>query len=207
MNEAQRPRLVAVGGNAMPGPIPMPAAMAAQAAAQAEAAQQGFVPGPVALQRQAAGQPGGHAAPAVIEQGAEPAVARQQPVAGAPQPAGSGRAAPPPAPQQARRGGLFADPPRTPVAVAAPTVNTPNPPINGQPLNGTEARRSIFQTVTGRLRNTLSGVGSPPTDPAQPRTEPRMQEAKPEPVRASVRPAASEEMGLDIPAFLRRQSS
>ncbi len=60
ITEAQRPRLVAVGGNGMPGPIPMPAAMAAQAAAQAEAAQPGFVPGPVALQRQAA--------PLVIEQ-------------------------------------------------------------------------------------------------------------------------------------------
>jgi cell division protein FtsZ len=73
-------------------------------------------------------------------------------------------------------------------------------------VNGTEARRSIFQTVTGRLRNTLSGGGNP-AEPTQPRTEPQMQEARPEPVRASVRPAASEEMGLDIPAFLRRQSS
>ncbi len=209
MGEAQRPRLVAVGGNAMPAPIPMPAAMAAQAAAQAEAAQQGFVPGPVALQRQAAMQPAAHAAPPVLEQAPEPAIGqpaqgapRYQAVAGAPQPAGS---APRPVPQAARRGGLFADAPRTTVAASPPAGNPP--PINGQPVNGTEARRSIFQTVTGRLRNTLSGAGGPPAEPSQPRAEPQMHEPKPEPVRASVRPAASEDMGLDIPAFLRRQSS
>jgi len=61
--------------------------------------------------------------------------------------------------------------------------------------------------VTGRLRNTLTGAANPPAEPNQPRAEPQMHEAKPEPVRASVRPAASEDMGLDIPAFLRRQSS
>ena len=205
ISEAQRPRLVAVGGNAMPGPIPMPAAMAAQAAAQAEAAQQPvFTQGPVALQRQAATQPGAHAGPPMIEQAAEPAAARQQSVAGAPQPGGPGRAAPQPAAQSARRGGLFADAPRTTVAAGPPAAP---PPINGQAVNGTEARRSIFQTVTGRLRNSLSGAGSPPTDPNQLRSEPQTHEAKPEPARASVRPAASEEMGLDIPAFLRRQSS
>jgi cell division protein FtsZ len=210
MSEAQRPRLVAVGGNAMPGPIPMPAAMAAQAAAQAEAAQPGFVPGPVALQRQAAAQPGGHHAPATIDQRSEPstsqpgqAAARHQP-AGAPQPPGPARAAPQPGQQPAQRGGLFADAPRTTVATS-PAAG--NPAVTGQAVNGTEPRRSIFQTVTGRLRNTLAGVSNPPAEPAQPRAEPQIHEAKPEPARASVRPAVSEDMGLDIPAFLRRQSS
>jgi cell division protein FtsZ len=191
----------------MPGPIPMPAAMAAQAAAQAEAAQPVFThQGPVGLQRQAAPHPAGHAAPPAIEQAIEPTLAqsRHQPVAGAsPQSAGA-RAASQPAQQSPQRGGLFADAPRTTVAAAPPAGS---PPANGQAVNGTEARRSIFQTVTGRLRNTLSGASNGPSEPPQPRAEPQMHEAKPEPVRASVRPAASEEMGLDIPAFLRRQSS
>jgi cell division protein FtsZ len=101
-----------------------------------------------------------------------------------------------PAPQHAR-GGLFADPNRGPV-VALPA---------GVPA---EPRPSLFRAVTGRLRNSLAAAGAPaaPAEPAQPRAEPAAQEHRPEPApRASVRQAAGEEMGLEIPAFLRRQSS
>jgi cell division protein FtsZ len=46
-----------------------------------------------------------------------------------------------------------------------------------------------------------------PAAPAEPqRTEPGLAAPRVEPA-ASVRPAPNEEMGLDIPAFLRRQSS
>ncbi|MBO0712303.1 MAG: hypothetical protein J2P47_13595, partial [Acetobacteraceae bacterium] len=94
-----------------------------------------------------------------------------------------------------QRGGLFAEPQR-PAAIAPQ-----NPGING-----TEPRRSIFQAVTGRLRNARSSL-SQPAEPPPPRAEPLLAEPRTEQARASVRPAGGEDMGLDIPAFLRRQSS
>jgi hypothetical protein len=39
------------------------------------------------------------------------------------------------------------------------------------------------------------------------RQEPALAEARPEPPRPSIRPVPTEEAGLEIPAFLRRQSS
>jgi cell division protein FtsZ len=85
--------------------------------------------------------------------------------------------------------GLFADPPRAEQA--------PQPP-----------RRSLFGIVTGAIRSSLPSAppadapshGEPPHGGPAPHEEP-------EPVRANVRPAVGEEMGIDIPAFLRRQSS
>jgi cell division protein FtsZ len=74
---------------------------------------------------------------------------------------------------------LFAEPP------AAPTYAEP-------------PWRSIFQSVTGRLRHTLTPPAGAP-EPATPRPDDNP--------RASVRQAVGEEVGLDIPAFLRRQSS
>ncbi|MBV9538821.1 MAG: cell division protein FtsZ [Acidisphaera sp.] len=67
-------------------------------------------------------------------------------------------------------------------------------------------RKSLFGIVTGAIRGGTSASG--PTAPAATagptvRTEPTVGE----PARASVRPTAGEEMGIDIPAFLRRQSS
>lgn len=73
-------------------------------------------------------------------------------------------------------------------------------------------RKSLFGIVTGAIRG-----GSPATSQAAPapapmpqptvRAEPTLADARPEPARPSVRPAAGDEMGIDIPAFLRRQSS
>ncbi len=80
------------------------------------------------------------------------------------------------------RPGLFSEPPRQ---VAEP----PSP------------SRSLFGIVTGALRGRAA-----PAAPgvAAARTEPTVSDAEPS---ATVRPAAGEEVGLDIPAFLRRQSS
>ena len=52
-------------------------------------------------------------------------------------------------------------------------------------------------------------MATQPAGPAaeQARAEPILHEQRPEPARASVRQTAGEEVGLDIPAFLRRQSS
>ena len=135
--------------------------------------------------------PAGRAAPGELEHAAhaEPVAATVQaaPVMAPPimAAAPAARAAPPPA-----RSGLFAEAPRA--ASAAPLA----PP---------EPARSLFRAVTGAFRRTgPSGpvsLGGPQPEPA--RAEPMLVDAP----RASVRQAANEEIGLDIPAFLRRQSS
>ena len=93
-------------------------------------------------------------------------------------------------PRQAPRGnGLFAAEP------AAPTPPAPPP-----------ARKSLFGIVTGAIRGNHAQPApqqAPPDAPA----EPSHYEARGEPARANVRQAAGEEMHIDIPAFLRRQSS
>ena len=66
-------------------------------------------------------------------------------------------------------------------------------------------RASLFGIVTGAIRRTLPAGAAAAEDPAG-RQDPAAH-AQPEPPRASVRLAAGDEMGLDIPAFLRRQSS
>ncbi|MCW3477619.1 cell division protein FtsZ, partial [Rhodovastum sp. RN2-1] len=89
--------------------------------------------------------------------------------------------------------GLFAESPRAEATAAPP------PP-----------RRSLFNLVTGVIRSGLPTVA--PAE-AQPQPQPIIHQETSLPghttetVRANVRPAAGDEMGIDIPAFLRRQSS
>jgi cell division protein FtsZ len=92
--------------------------------------------------------------------------------------------APAPRPNAPARGGLFTEAPRT-----APAPNT---------APATFHRPSIFSRMTGALR------GEPRDE--LPRNEPHVAEHEP---TALVRPAAPEPepTGLDIPAFLRRQSN
>jgi cell division protein FtsZ len=68
-------------------------------------------------------------------------------------------------------------------------------------------RTSLFGRVTGAFRGHQPDA-QPLAAPAPPayRAEPA-QEFRAEPPRASVRQASGEEGGIDIPAFLRRQSS
>ena len=194
-SEAQRPRLVAVNSPGMPAPIPMPAGAGAGHAAVGS-------PG-LGLHRPSM-QPQAHAgAHPTSAHGADPMLdmsALQVPQQGQGQPpvrvttVGASHQRPAPAQHYS---GLFTEP-RTPIAHPAG-------------INGVEVRRSIFQTVTGRLRSSLAGANTTVAgqSPAvqRPQVEPAQGEAKPEPARASVRQAGSEEIGLEIPAFLRRQLS
>jgi cell division protein FtsZ len=98
-----------------------------------------------------------------------------------------------------RSASLFAEPPpASPPPVAAP-------------------RPSLFGRVTGAFRGQPAEPAAPPTRP-----QPQQQQAAPQPSyepeqaapdprgeapRASVRPASGEDSAMDIPAFLRRQSS
>ena len=201
---AERPRLIAVGagGAAAPrqevpaqapahsgpthtGPIGAPVlhpsvtASFAEAAAQPAALAAAAVPMPSPL-------PATHAAPAApIPIGAlRPSAPHYAAEAASGVHAPPAHALPgqlPHARPAAARGGLFSEPPRQPAA------EPPAPPPS----------RSLFGIVTGALRGRPAPAASAP--PA--RTEPTMEQ------EAVVRPAVAEEVGLDIPAFLRRQSS
>jgi cell division protein FtsZ len=69
------------------------------------------------------------------------------------------------------------------------------------------ARPSLFSQVTGAFRRRGQPAATVTAGPSPVRPEPLVQEAPVEAPRASVRQTAGDEVGLDIPAFLRRQSS
>ncbi|AHJ67437.1 cell division protein FtsZ [Granulibacter bethesdensis] len=215
---SERPRLVAVGGGAAmpvdavsPGP-----SLSAQSAEQAEAAA--F----------AAYQPG-HYAPAETApfpaQGGTPTQQHQAPQA--PSPTAPVRApfvqSPPPSAGHGHGyAGTDAEAPRAPLPASAPRgLFTQEPAYAPQPAHqAAPPRSSIFNVVTGAIRRSMGGGSAPaheaPVTPQPPRTEPVLHDgqqaadnhASPDQqARPSVRPAATEEIGLDIPAFLRRQSS
>jgi cell division protein FtsZ len=82
---------------------------------------------------------------------------------------------------------------------AAPEPPAPRHPVSPAPAaGGASAFRRLFQAATGvgAMRRTL-----PAAAPQPPRQEPDLAP------RGSARPAAQDEMGLDIPTFLRRQSN
>ena len=122
----------------------------------------------------------------LVPQPAQPGMMPQQ----APRPPQAGEA-------PASRG-LFAEAPR------GPARPLPLPPA-GHPV--APPRSSLFGIVTGAMRRTRPNA--PEAEGAAPE-QPQMaaeNEAPAEPPRPSVRPAPGDESGLDIPAFLRRQSS
>lgn len=199
MTEAQRPRLVSVGGGvpsaATPYPAPsmvpgapvVPSSMPTMASAAAPVA----APQPVAPPE----------APTVaVQQAPAPMMAPAAPVASAPvaqpmaQPMAS-HVAPAPltvhpvsvtmpqqAPAQAAgRSALF-----SPAAQQAAPAPAPAP------------ARNLFGIVTGALRRGVAPAAQAPVASEPARAEPRM---------ASAPSAGQEEGGLDIPAFLRRQTS
>jgi cell division protein FtsZ len=212
-----RPRLVAVGGGAMPAPQPIPVPAHAAAAAIAGQAAAHPVAGPMMSMASPLRQPSAPMrAAAVAHTQAEPiaeghmglhmgveaqAVAHPAPaqaVAATPamtaQPVTVPRVGPSFAPRPGN--GLFNEAPRptaVPAIAAAPTPEGPRP--------------SLFNTVTGAFRRRMAPAT--PAEGTPPRHEPMLQqEQRPESARASVRLAnGAEEPTLEIPAFLRRQTS
>jgi cell division protein FtsZ len=187
--EHDRPRLVAVGGNAMPVPQPIPLPM------QAMSLPAGVIPasGPTMNL-----QPLRQAAPQMVAMAdaMTTTAPMMEAMTGAPpQPpshptfASGGEARPVPA---ASRAGLFAE---APVSAAVP-----------MPSGAEPSRPSLFSTVTGAFRR-RQPAPTAQGEPAPMRAEPAMQQPRIEQPRASVRQTAGDEVGLDIPAFLRRQSS
>jgi len=187
---AERPRLIAVGGGyATPDEEGSPRRAEAPAAPN---------PGPISP------APISPAPISLLGEARAEAPLRQMPAQAA-EPGQPGPAAPRPRPVA---------PPATAPLATAPLATGPHP--SGLFAPGTRASASeppaapsrassLFGTVTGALRRNLqaSRAASPP--PA--RAERLGHEAEAEPRRASMRPAGEEDIGLDIPTFLRRQSS
>src|SRR5690349_12196810 len=179
--EQSRPKLVAVGGGAAPAPQPIHV--------------RGVAPGPVAASvpapalRQVSPQP-------VIEDPAVAAPAESEPEAL--QPAAPQATAPEPAapklsavravasPEAASRGGLFAS--QRPAAVPAAASS-----------HAVAPRKSLFSRTVLGLRQAVQPVvdGEVPMAAVLPVEAPR----------PSVRPVTVEDPTIEIPAFLRRQSS
>jgi len=182
--EEQRPRLVAVDGGAVAAPLPL--SMTSHVAGMAV----GMAPAPVVLPsslRPSMPQP-----VATADTAAEPrgGLAELAPFAMAPRTsAGPVLGAPRP------RSGLFAEPALAPEPATAPVAAEP-------------ARASLFGTVTGVFRRRPGSGAALGHDQPAGRVEPMIAaESRLEHPRASVRPVAGEEMGIEIPTFLRRQSS
>ncbi len=182
-SEAQKPRLVAVGGAGMThaintssisGPIPMPAGPANPAPPP--------IPAVLLTPRPMPAEPAAPAAPAQPGQSGP---------LGQPQAYAPASAAPRPAPaSNTRHGAMFAE--VRPEPAAAPVAAAPAAPSG----------RSLFGIMTGAMRKTRPGTPEP-TEPQ--RADPSFpgQQATPP---ASPRPEHVDEP-LDIPAFLRRQQS
>jgi cell division protein FtsZ len=205
--DQQRPRLVAVGGNTMvTAPIPVPTAGSQPAAAHPPTHPSGVAPQAPILR--AAAPESGVSGPSTDAADQREPVA--YPPAGQPREAAAFRTSPAGAQPQAMssaaagRSSLFADPTRAAASFAG--FAPPPQPGHAAPAQPAETRQSLFRAVTGAFRRTQWGP-IPINDQPALRTEPGMSDQRPEPARASVRPAAGEDMGLDIPAFLRRQSS
>ncbi|MBN9508246.1 MAG: cell division protein FtsZ, partial [Alphaproteobacteria bacterium] len=93
----------------------------------------------------------------------------------------------------------YAEPPR-PAPAPRPAPRAPVA-ASSQPAAPPPPRRSIFNLMTGAIRGYDPAATAPRVEPA------RSGEPRQEPVRADVRQTGGEEMQIDIPAFLRRQSS
>jgi cell division protein FtsZ len=179
--ENRKPHLVAVGGGA---PVSFPAAMPPVSPMTAFNAAPPLPA--VALRPSMPPHPVHH--PAMPEHAAEPAMAEA--AMAAPMMAPHAPAAVP----ARQRSNLFAEAAAQPEQAAQAAASEP-------------PRHTLFEAVTGVFGRRRPSPAHP-MDQAQTRVEPTIpSEPRPEPARASVRAVVGEETGIEIPTFLRRQSS
>jgi cell division protein FtsZ len=184
--EREKPRLVALGGGAMPQPIPLPmhgmtlttGAIAGSAPVMTLHPLRQPAPQVLAMAEVMPESSMMDATPPAAQQPAAPPVPAETVSAPRTEPA-------------TPRSGLFADAPRAASVDAAAEA----------------ARPSLFSTVTGAFRRRQHHAPAVTAEPAPVRADPAPQDPRTEPPRVSVRQTAGDEVGLDIPAFLRRQSS
>jgi cell division protein FtsZ len=176
--EHEKPRLVAVAGGAMPMPQPIPLPIHASVALAMPAAA-APAPAPMMTLNPLRQPTPQMTMVAEASPMMESLVVTQPMVAPAP---------------PASRTSLFNPEPARSVAPS------PVPQPAADPT-----RPSLFSTVTGAFRRRPQGA--PAAEPPARVEPPVLQEPRLEQPRASVRQTAGDEVGLDIPAFLRRQSS
>jgi cell division protein FtsZ len=197
--ETERPRLVAVGAGVaveeMPATAPPPASPVAApnpALRQAPAPNPALPPWPMPGRAQPLATP--RLIPAVESEGEgapAPAVVSDKTVDEMPE----------------------APPPRQP---ARPVLRPPAQPARHGALPGAAhglgaagpqpQRRSLFNIVTGAIRGTLPA--NPPPGGGTARAEPQLEEPAGESApKVTMQQTMSDEMNIEIPAFLRRQSS
>ncbi len=177
--EAERPKLVAVGGGGMVQAVAsQPVAQAPQPAMRTPA---GFTP-------RVAAQP---------QQPQHPAAMRPAQTYAAPQPMQPAPAAmAPAAPMAEMVEAPVSMAPQAEPGLRAPAGTRPVAPMpQPQPTGGLN---NLFRRATGLMRRDL------PEAPMQAAPQPRMEPAAARPAAA---PTQQDEMGLDIPTFLRRQSN
>ena len=182
---AQRPRLVAVGGGPAPAVAGFPPSAGAFTASTVLPGAPVALPGPVAP----ALQPLEVAPPATEVSASAPQPMPSQPLVAPATVAPTPPVRPAPLrPMASPRGNstLFTEAPPAPAPSAAPASGVPQ-------------GRSLFSTITGALRNKKAAAPDP-TEPQ--RAEPSFPAAQ----AAPATPAKTEDT-LEIPAFLRRQSS
>ena len=200
-NEAQRPRFAVVGGGAMPAPAPIPVPGAMPAAIHAPpvsnavsnfrgaAVATGLQHGPVSM-------PVGDVA-MDANYGVNGALTAMQ-VGGHPIHATPLRHQAQAMPAQQPRG-LFPDAPR-------PTATTDTPGMEPQ-------RESLFRQMTRALNRWQPADAVNMEPQQQPQSQPPRQEptsmtpSRSDSPQATSRQVGGEDVGLDIPAFLRRQTS
>jgi cell division protein FtsZ len=226
---AERPRLVAVGGGAQqPGPAQSVNAMGVVSAPPASPSPQAETTAAFTAPTGLAAS-GGHLRAAALRPPAAP-VPTRSPLPARPhhqpytlQP--TTRAAPAPAPQamqyaEADQSDDYAESPRQaqarqqpPALKVAPKVSADQrPPGRGNglfaepPAPPPPPRKSLFGIVTGAIRGGHAEPAPQPR-PAAGHANAATHDYREDQVRANVRQAAGEDMQIDIPAFLRRQSS
>ena len=194
VEQQPRPKLVAVGGGAAPVPQPILVRGVAKEPILTTAAVHAVSASPLR-------QPShdmesiGNTAIAMEAPVQQPALVQRPLQARPPQ------FQPQPVAQPASRATLFADAQR-PASM---------PPVNGQIYGAPDSGRpSLFNTVTGafRRRAAAPAVGAAMQQPQPMRRDLPTDDYHPEAPRVSVQQtSAAEETGIEIPAFLRRQSS
>jgi len=98
--------------------------------------------------------------------------------------------------------------PRTTSRFAEPRVAGQRSAMFSEPPKAEPSpRKTLFGIVTGAIRGTPVPPPAAEPAPVAQRQDPSAYAERAEPARANVRPTAGDEMGIDIPAFLRRQSS
>lgn len=95
--------------------------------------------------------------------------------------------------------------PRPAPRAAEPKPQPARPALFAEQTAAPTPRKSLFGIVTGAIRGHMS---EPPAEPTAARAEPQYTSPThdPEPPRTQSRPSGGEEIGIEIPAFLRRQS-